>query len=141
VLGPDLLILLVMKQCTIEQDLRRVDHTNHATLAMLALGAVEPDRGRCVLDLVGKDLLCCGVHRGGSNVSGPETVGHRRAGLSKSALSNAVVFRPEVVRDSITLSSDDAVRHEDESARLVRDGDLVVYRSSGADKSSGCEES
>jgi hypothetical protein len=39
----------------------RVDGTDHACLAMLALGAVEPDGLRvCDADGVGEDLACGG---------------------------------------------------------------------------------
>ena len=54
----------------------RVDGTDHTSLAMLALGAVEPDGLLvCDADSVGEDLACGGQGGVGGHEAGEEGVG------------------------------------------------------------------
>lgn len=122
------------------KDLRRVDDTNHTSLAMLALGAVEPDGSRSVLDLVGESPVGDLLTGGGGDEARPETAVHGRAWLGKGALGNGVVLGPEAESDSVTLSSGDGLRNEDKATSLVGDSDEVVFRNSGADKGGGSED-
>jgi hypothetical protein len=128
-----------LKCSNVREDLRRVDHTDHTTLAMLALCAVEPNRRGGILDFVGKCPVCHSLSGDSGYVARPETVGHGRTGLSKGALSDGVVFGPETESNGITLGCGDTLGHEDEGTGLVGDGDKVLFRSSGADKGGGSD--
>ena len=115
-------------------NLRWVDHTDHTSLAMLALRAVEPDWGTCVLDLV---CVCPIGNRGCAfcgDKTGPKAVVHGRAGVGKGSLSNRVVLRPETESDAVTLGRCDAVRLEDELASLGANSNKMFCCECGASK-------
>jgi hypothetical protein len=131
--------VLVCGQC-VGARLGRVDDTDHTSLAMLALGAVEPNGCGGVLDFVGECPVCDGVHGGGGDEARPETVVHWRAGRGESALGNGVVLGPEAESDHVTLSSCDGFGNEDETAGLVGHGDEVLLCNSGANHGGSSED-
>jgi hypothetical protein len=124
----------------VDVDLRWVDDTDHTSLAMLSLRAVEPHGCGRVLDFVGEGPVCDGLSGNSRDVAGEETVVHRRAWLGEGALSDGVVLGPEAESDGVTLSSGNGLRDEDEAAGLVGDSDEVVFRNSGANQSGGSED-
>lgn len=108
---------------------------------MLALGAVEPDGRRGVLDLVCESPVGDGVCVRGGNEARPEAVVHWRAGRVEGGLCDGVVLGPETESDCVALGSGDAVGHELQLAGLGSNSDLVVYCKSGASEgSSGGED-
>jgi hypothetical protein len=121
-------------------DLRSVDDTDHAVLAVLALAAVEPDGSRGVCDFVGEggagDLL--GV--GSRHEAGPEAALHGLAGVGKGGLGNGVVLGPELESDHVTLGRLDAVGLEDQVASLVTNGNGVLLGESGASHGGSSED-
>jgi hypothetical protein len=121
-------------------DLRRVDHTDHTSLAMLALCAVEPYWCGGVLDFVGEGPVGDSIGGGGGDETGPETIVHGRARLGEGALGNGVVLGPEAESDGVALSGGNGLWNEDEATGLVGDGDKVVFRNSGADQGGGSED-
>lgn len=62
------------------QNLRWVDHADHAILAVLALCAVEPDGRGSIGDLIGKCPVGNVVCVRGRNKTRPEAIVHRLAG-------------------------------------------------------------
>jgi hypothetical protein len=123
-----------------ELDVRWVDDTDHTSLTMLSLRAVEPDGCGCVLDFVGEGPVGNGLSGNGRDVAGEETVVRWRAWLGEGALSDGVVLGPETESDGVTLSSGNGLRDEDEAAGLVGDSDEVVFRDSGANQGGGSED-
>jgi hypothetical protein len=121
-------------------DLRRVDDTDHAVLAVLALCAVEPDRRRGVLDLVLESPVGNLLSVGCGDEATPHAVGQGRAGRAEGTLGNGVVLGPELEGDGVTLSSLDAVRLEDKLAGLGANGDRVVVSECGASQGSSSED-
>lgn len=136
VLGPERLDSLSAMRVMIPntRDLRRVDDTDHTSLAMHALSAVEPDRSRSVLDLVGEGPVRDLLSGGSGDETRPETVVRGRAWLSKGTLGNGVVLGPEAESNGVTLSSGNGLGNEDKTTSLVGDRDEVVFCNSGADK-------
>lgn len=114
----------------VTSDLRWVDDTNHTTLAMLCLGAVEPDWLRSILDSVHES----GVRRflRARDETGPETVVHGLARGGEGSLCNTVVLWPELEGDCVAFGRLDRVRLED--IRAVTDNDEMVGSHGGANK-------
>ena len=121
-------------------DLRLVDDTNHAALAMLALAAVEPDGRRSVLDLVHEDGGGGGRGVRGGDEARVEATVHGLAGLVEGGLDDRVVLGPEVERDHVALGGLDGVGLEDDVAVLVTDGDGVLGGQDGASHGGGRDE-
>ena len=108
------------------EDLRWVDNTDHAILAVLALCAVEPDRCRGVLDLVWKGCRRNSLHVGRWDEATPEAILHGLARVGKGSLGDGVVLGPEREGDSVALSGLEAVWLKDKITGLGTDKDLVV---------------
>ena len=122
------------------RNLRRVDDTNHASLAMASLSAVEPYWSRSVLDLIGEGPVGNLLGIVGRDEARPEAVVHGRTWLGESALSNGVVLGPELESDSVALSCGNGLRNEDEASGLVRNGNDMVFRNSGTGKGGSGED-
>ena len=107
---------------------------------MLSLCAIEPDRRRCVLDLVCEcrvgDRLCAG----GGNEARPEAVFERLARRRKCGLGDGVVLGPEAEGDGIALSSFDAVWLENQIAALATDSNEMLLSESGASEGGSSED-
>lgn len=89
-----------------------VDHHGHSTLAMLALGAVEPHRGRGIdCDGIGRDRSSISLHTHEAGVDASEVGvrGKRLAGLIEGRLSDGVVCWGELELNHVTHSGDDVV--------------------------------
>lgn len=111
-------------------NLRSVDDTNHTTLAVLALGAVEPDGLRSVFDRV-HERRGSGLLRA-RNVSGPEALWGWRTWCVEGGLGDGVVLGPELEGDGIALGGLDVIGLEDQ-LRVVADDNEMVGREGGAD--------
>jgi hypothetical protein len=121
-------------------DLRRVDDTDHTSLAMLSLRTVEPYGCGRVLDFVCEGPVRNGLGGNGRDVAGEETVVHGLAWLGECALGDGVVLGPEAESDGVTLSSGNGLRYKDKASSLVGDSDEVVFRDSGANQGGGSED-
>lgn len=91
---------------------RAVNHTDHTTLAVLALGAVEPNWPRSVCDLVHEcrrsGLVCAG------DVSRPEAIVHGLTWRGERSLGDGVVLGPELEGDGVALGGLDVIGLEDQ---------------------------
>jgi hypothetical protein len=117
--------------------LRRVDNTDHTALAVLALCAVEPDGCRGVLDFIREGGVGESLGASSRNESRPETIRHGLARRVEGRLGDGVVLGPEVESDGVTLSGSKVAGDELQSAHLVTDNNLVVFRESSASEGSG----
>lgn len=134
-----LLVSFQESEC-IDRNVRRVDDTNHATLAMPALRAVEPYGCRCIGNSVCKGPVGDRLSALSWNVTRPEAIVHRFARLSECCLSNAVILGPKPESNGVALGGLDAVWHENILAIFGANSNLVVGRKSGASESSSSEE-
>jgi hypothetical protein len=138
VFAPDLLIV-VRGMIVLEgndDNLRRVNHTNHAVLAVLALCAVEPDRCRGILDFVGEGGVGESLGTGSWDETGPEAVGQRLARRVEGSLGDGVILGPKVESDGVALSGGKVARVEGKRAGLVGYDNLVVLCESSASEGS-----
>ncbi len=99
---------------------------------MLALGAVEPDGGRGILDRVGKIRGGNGLVTGIWDITGPESIFQRLTWGTEGSLCDGVVFGPETKRDCVTLIRCQTVRVEDELASCVADRNEIFFRKNRA---------
>jgi hypothetical protein len=140
VLGPDALrhVNIGPQQNLGTENLRWVNNTDHASLAMLRTCAVKPDRRRRVLNSVHESLRRSlgGVVRG--NVARPKSVVKGLAGLSERTLGDGVGLRPELEGDGVALGSSSGVGHERKT--VLAHNDNVVSRHGGASNSGSSED-
>jgi len=103
-----------------EHDLRRIDNTGHAQLAMRRNHAVEPNRVR-IIDSDAEDVYI--FSRGSRDVSAEESIRGRRAGRREITLRDGVERCKEVEFDCVTDRGGDGVWRVCQSA--VSYGDTV----------------